>query len=213
MPEARITSLLSSSGLCRRLPLVFLLATTFLQSEPIAILRLRVLGGEGQVHGAGARSPRPVAVLVTDETGRPVEGATVSFRLPEDGPTGSFTGGMRTDIAVTAKDGKAESGTIEWGKLSGPVSIRVTALKDQVRAGMVVPAYLSEDAPAPSRTAASPAGRGRWVKLGLIVGGAAAGGLAYGWSRGRTSGTSEGPAGVTQPPVIGTPDISIGRPQ
>ena len=40
-----------------------------------AILQLQILEGEGAVHIAGVRSLRPVSVQVTDETGKPVEGA------------------------------------------------------------------------------------------------------------------------------------------
>ena len=36
-------------------------------------------------------------MLVTDETGRPVANAAVSFRLPEDGPGGMFSSGPRTE--------------------------------------------------------------------------------------------------------------------
>ena len=46
-----------------------------------------------------------IAVQLTDETGRPLEGVAVSFRMPEEGPGGSFESGMKTEIAITAADG------------------------------------------------------------------------------------------------------------
>ena len=65
---------------------------------------MRILDGEGQVYAARiAGSPTPVTVQVTDETGKPVDGASVSFHLPDDGAGGAFTGGMQTDIAISAR--------------------------------------------------------------------------------------------------------------
>jgi hypothetical protein len=37
-------------------------------------------------------------VEITDETGKPISGAAVSFHLPEDGPGGTFASGLRTDL-------------------------------------------------------------------------------------------------------------------
>ena len=45
----------------------------------VAILQIQIVEGEGAVYAPGARSARPLAVEVTDETGRPVAGAAVSF--------------------------------------------------------------------------------------------------------------------------------------
>ncbi len=67
----------------------------------VAILQIRVIEGEGAVHLPGARSSRPIAVEITDETGRPVAGAAVSFHLPEDGPGGAFVNGLRTEVVIT----------------------------------------------------------------------------------------------------------------
>ena len=53
----------------------------------VAILQIQVTGGEGSVHAPGARDARAIAVVVTDETGRPVDGAAVSFHLPDQGPS------------------------------------------------------------------------------------------------------------------------------
>lgn len=59
------------------------------QTEPApAILRIRVLEGEGSIHTAGTRASQAIVILVADEAGRPVEGASVSVRLPDDGATG-----------------------------------------------------------------------------------------------------------------------------
>ena len=44
----------------------------------VAILQIKVVEGEGAVHPPGARSPRPLTIEITDETGRPVPGAAVT---------------------------------------------------------------------------------------------------------------------------------------
>ena len=45
----------------------------------VAILQIRVIEGEGAVHLPGSRSSRPITVEITEETGKPVAGAAVSF--------------------------------------------------------------------------------------------------------------------------------------
>jgi hypothetical protein len=215
MPAARTTSRWFSSGWPNRLLAVLsiLLTTGSAQADTPGVLRLRTLEGEGQVFAAGSRSLRPVTVQITDETGKPVAGASVSFHLPDDGPSGAFTGGMRTDVAITAADGKATASNIQWDHVAGQVSLRVTAAKDQVRAGAVVSLYLS-DAPVSTAKASSRGRRtNKWLTIGLIVGGAAAGGLALGLSHSNSSGSPTEPAASTLPSVqIGSPTISIGRP-
>ncbi len=174
---------------------------------------MRTLDGEGQVYAAGSRIPHPVTVQVTDETGKPVAGASVSFHLPDEGPGGAFAGGMHTDIAITSADGKATASSVLWDRTPGQVSLRITAAKDQVRAGAVISMYLS-DAPV---STAKPAGggrhKGKWLAIGLVVGGAAATGLALGWATSSGSSSGSTPTTSTSTPVqIGTPTISIGRP-
>ena len=180
----------------------------------VTILQIRVVAGEGSIHTAGTRMTQPLSVLITDETGRPVEGATVSFQLPDEGASGLFAGGLRTEIATTGVDGRASAAGIRWGTVTGPVEIRVTAIKSKARAGTLVSVFVTEPVAAAKPTAAPTAtkqggGKGKWVALILVVAGAAAGGLAAGLSQGGSD-TQTPPVG---PPVqIGTPSITVGRP-
>jgi hypothetical protein len=184
-----------------------------------AILQLQVIEGEGAVQRAGGKSARPLAVQVTDETGRPLEGVAVSFRLPDDLVTGVFSTGLRSEIAVTGPDGRASVWNIQWGAAPGPVRIRVTAAKDQARAGIVVNQYVSESV-AVTETAAiggaesrPPSSGGKW-KWMLLAAGAVGGGLAAGMMRSKQASAQAGNAGaVTAPPVqIGPPTVSVGKP-
>jgi len=182
----------------------------------IAILQMKVIEGDGAIHAVSSRSPGRLAVLVTDETGKPVEAAAISFRLPDEGPGGAFRSGLRNEILLTGPDGRAAVGGIQWNDIPGPVRIRITAVKDKVRAGIVVDQYLSDQIPARSGVAGSgdahPWKRGKWLAIALIAGGAAAAGVALG-ARGNGSGGS-GPAGISNTPVqIGVPTISVGGPR
>ena len=186
----------------------------------VAILQLRVVEGEGAVHPAGSKAVRGLSVEVTDETGRPVGGAAVSFRLPDEGPSGLFANGMKTEVVIAGGDGRATVWGMQWNRTEGPFQIRVTAAKGQARAGTVVAQYLSQAAAGkagggvaivPSANASK--SRGKWVIVAVLAAGAAVGGgLAAGFSRGSTSGAVV--ASVTAPPTltIGSPTVTIGKP-
>jgi hypothetical protein len=160
------------------------------------------------VHAAGTRDDRGLAVRITDETGGPVANAVVTFRLPEEGPGGLFSKGMRTEVVKTASDGHAAVQGIVWNRMPGAFQIRVTAIKEEIRAGTVVSQYVS-NAPQ-NRTMSSGTSRKKWLAIAVIGAGAAAG-LAVGLGGGSSS-QSTGSGAAGPPPQIGTPTISIGRP-
>ncbi len=188
-----------------------------------AILQIRVLEGEGAVNPAGARSPRPITVQVTDETGRPVEGASVIFRLPEEGPGGTFASGMRSEVAVSGADGKASVWGIVWNRDPGPLQVRITAVKGQARAGVLVSQHVSAGAAMKigggERQAGGvpPGGRSKlWYAVLVVTAGAAAGGAAVGLARYSKQKPGTGvvqPTAVAEPPLrVSAPTIVIGRP-
>ena len=198
------------------------------------IIQLRVLEGEGAVYAIGSRATRGLTVQVTDESGKPVEGATVSFTLPIAGPGGTFKSGLRTEVLATQADGKAAIWGMQWNRLPGPFEIKITASKDQARAGIVSTQYLNNFGPPKAGDFAAPkaadfttpkagdftphkaGGEGtfrashshtKWIVIAALAAGAAAG-LALG----RTSHT---PAAVATSPVglqIGSPSIIVGHP-
>lgn len=194
--------------------LVFLLTVVWPmagQSDP-AILQIRILEGEGAVYPIGARATRGVTVQVTDETGKPVESAAVSFRLPDDGPTGTFSSGMRTEIATTSADGRASVWGMQWNRIAGPLEVRITAAKGQARAGTVCGLFLSDAAVATEpRSAKGPGWRShRKIWLGIAIAAGAFAGVAAVTNRG-APGQASGSASVGAP-QIGTPTIIIGKP-
>ena len=76
-------------------------------SNATVIVQLKVLEGEGTVYRTGSRAARGLTVLVTDESGKPVADAAVSFRLPDEGASGVFSSGLKTEVVTTGPDGRA----------------------------------------------------------------------------------------------------------
>jgi len=194
----------------------------------IATLQIKVLEGEGAVHPGGARISRPLTVQVTDEAGRPVPGAAVSFQLPPEGPGGLFSNGLRTDLAITDASGRVSIHSIQLNRAGGQFRIRITAVKEQARAGIVSFQYINDKGAAPAAVAAAPAGQkaaghspgitpttakmGRrigkkWIVLGALAAGA--GVAAVGVSHAAGSQKSSAPSSTVS---IGTPTITIGNP-
>ena len=183
-------------------------------SDSPAILQIRVLEGEGVAYPLGGRATRGVTVQVTDETGKPVEAASVSFRLPEEGPSGTFSNGSRMEIATTRADGRASAWGMQWNRTEGSFEIRITAAKGQARAGTVCAVYLSRTTAA---LAAAESGSSvpvklgknhKWLWISLAVAGVAVGVVAVT----ALAGKSAPPPGPTvTPTTIGVPTIVIGH--
>jgi len=187
------------------------LAVCLFAADAPVIIQLRIVEGDGAVYGTGSRAARGLAVHVSDETGKPVDGAAVSFQLPGDGPGGTFGSGGKSEIVTTKSDGIAAIWGMQWNKVPGAFEIRVTASKGSARAGLAVTQYLS-DTPVKSggegTFTASHHGRNKWLVIGAAAGGAAAGLLVIG--RGSKSAA---PAAPTQTALqIGNPTLNVGRP-
>ncbi len=186
-----------------------------------AILQLQIIEGEGAVHGAGSKSQRPLVIQVTDETGRPVDGAAVSFLLGEEDGA-QFQNGLKTEILLTGQDGKAAVRGIQWGRTTGPVRVRVTAAKDRARAGTIISQYVTDAPVSPdlaarsaltvSNETASAKPRGKWKMIWLLAGAAVGGGVAMALAKG-SSQAPAAPVSAALPTVqVGAPTITIGKP-
>jgi len=181
----------------------------------IAILQIQVVEGEGAVHVPGSRAARFLTIAITDETGKPVEGAAVTFHLPEDGPSGAFGNELRTDVVLTDSHGRATAPVFTLNRVAGRFQIRVIAAKEQARAGIVSFQYIGEPAGGSSTPSVALARhRARWIAIAALVGGGAVAGLLAGRSGGSTATAPPAPSAPTPPPQlsIGTPTISIGHP-
>jgi hypothetical protein len=152
-------------------------------------------------------------VQVTDETGHPVDAATVSFQLPESGgPGGTFSTGAKIEIATTGNDGRAGVWGMQWNRTVGSFEIRITAVKGQIRAGTLCSQFLT-DALAPHNSLSSQARAGpsrghKWLWISLAVAGAAAGGAVFALGSKTSQGTVASSSGVQ----LGTPTVILGHP-
>lgn len=171
-------------------------------------LRVRVVESGGPVHVTGSRTATPLVVEVVDQNGAPVQGATVSFRLPASGAGGTFSNGLTTDVVIAGADGRAAASSVRWNQTPGEFEIRIAVGKGELRASTASARRLLPPATDPPAVAS----HGR-RKLILIVAGVAAGSVAAGLAVGRRS-----PAGssASQPPGqtlgVGVPVIVIGGP-
>jgi hypothetical protein len=183
-----------------------------LAGADFATLNLKVLEGEGMAYAPGSRATRGISIEVSDELGRPVPGVSVSFQLPDDGPSGVFLNGAKADIVNTGEDGRATVWGMRWSKTPGVVNVRITAAKQGVRAGIIVAQRL--DAAAVETAPAGWSGGKRHSKALIItiaVAGAAGAGLAAAALGG---GSKSASASVPTPTLtIGNPTVTIGAPQ
>jgi hypothetical protein len=199
-----------------------LLATAApLSVAQIAVLHIRVTEGEGAVNAPGSHNAHPLTVEVTDETGRPVEGASVSFHLPEEGPSGTFGNGLRTDVTVTDSRGRANLHTMQLNRTPGRLAIRIVASKENARAGMVSFEYIAEpkDGAAPATSSKSGPtvkhGALKWVAVAALAGGAAAAGVLLAGKSGSAASPTTAPSTTTSTSagiIIGSPSLSVGKP-
>jgi hypothetical protein len=176
----------------------------------VAILQIRVIEGEGAVHQPGSRSSRPITVEITDETGKPVAGVAVSFHLPEDGPSGAFVNGLRTEIVISDARGRASLHGLLANRLPGRFQIRILASKEQARAGTVSFQYVAESAGGVSRVTAAPGIRRRWIVVAAAVAGGAVAAIVA--ARAGAASPAATPVAPVPPISIGSPTISVGRP-
>ena len=202
------------------------LALASIAPGQVGILQIQIVAGEGGVYAPGARVTRPLTVEVTDETGRPVPAAAVSFHLPEDGPSGTFPNGLRTEVITTDERGRAALRSMQLNRVPGRLQVRIIASKEQATAGMVSFQYIADPASGaamagagnrktrePAGVSAGSHGRKKWALILAGAGGGAVAALLA--ARSGTTAAASGTAASNPTPIpttIGTPSISVGRP-
>ncbi len=183
-----------------------------------ALLEIKVVEGAGAVWAPESRTPG-LAIEVTDELGKPVPGALVSIRLPDDGAGGAFTSGLSSEILTADSHGRVVTSPVRWSRVPGTVEIRVTAVKGTLRAGIVTSCEISDKArgkagvprgePMPIRHRRFPM---KWVAIGAVAAVAAGFGVARASGGGGSNSNGPGPGTSTTGVSIGSPSITIGNP-
>lgn len=144
---------------------------------------LQILVLEGTRAESYPASPGIAPVVeVRDDIDRPIEGAQVTFALPQTGPGGTFQGGERSFTTRTNAQGQAMPTHFTMGSLLGPFYIRVSAKYRDLNAQTSILQSVAVR-PRPTEAILHPRHSARkWVILG-VIGGAGAGGLAYALTR------------------------------
>ncbi len=168
--------------------------------EPKGVLNIEVLEGEGaqnDIQAGVAIAPR---VRVTDESGNPVANAEVVFALPRGGPSGVFSGWVRTQTVRTDEDGIAAATAYAPNQIEGPFDIKVTATADGRKGSAVISQTNVRGRQAKARK--------KWVWWAVAAGAAA--GIIAGVAAG---GGGEAPPGQQNPVTITPGPISVGGPR
>lgn len=140
--------------------------TTDTQTSSLLIgerLNLVVLQGQRALNDVRTPTTMMVVVEVRDENYRPLEGATVEFELPQNGPSGSFEGGVRNKTVITNAQGQAFA-AFEPNPEPGRLAIQVRATFGS-RTGMVT--IMQQNIRARSTTWVS---RHRTIAIAIAVG-------------------------------------------
>ena len=180
--------------------LVFLLLASSADAQTPGI-KIVVVEGQGAINNIQQHRAKEPVVQVTEDQ-KPVQGATVTFILPDDGPSGVFGNGARMMTIQTDEKGQAVGRGLRPNQTGGRLQIRVTASFHGETAGAVISQINAEPA------GATGGGNGKKFLILALIGGAAAGGIAAamgGKSSGSPSPGSSSPPGTILAP--GTPVI------
>jgi len=180
-----------------------LMAATCFAADPAIAIQIRIVAGEN------------LTVEVTDDQGLPVSGATVTFQVPDKG------------AAITEQthaDGRASAERAKLNRTAGNFDVKITAVKDHARAGLIAPQTFTESAKAdlpksePVMPVTAAGGDGdfkashpfhwKWIALGVLA--AAAGAGLYLKTQSGATVLISSP--FLAAPQVGTPTITVGHP-
>lgn len=150
---------------------VLLASTLFAQNaNPPGRLKVVIVEGDGAINNIRQHRAKEPVVQVLNQNSMPVDGASVTFLLPDSGPAGEFGGGVKMLAVVTNDQGMATGRGFTPNTTAGSFEIRVVA------------SYMGEmaDAVVHQTNAQQAEGGGsgfpkKYLLLGLIGGAVAAG--------------------------------------
>jgi hypothetical protein len=106
-------------------------------------MQLKLADSDGTTVKTGSRSAKGFAIQVTDNAGGAMADVAVVLHMPDSGPSGTFGDGSRASVSYTDQTGLARFSGIQWNDMAGSFTIRVTATKGNVHAGMLFDAALA----------------------------------------------------------------------
>lgn len=182
-----------------------LLFSALLISAQTTGLKIVVVEGQGAINNVRERRAKEPVVQVVDDGNAPVPGATVSFQLPDNGPSGVFGTGERMLTMVTDAKGQAVGRGLRPNQVVGRFGIRVTASFRGETASTTI--FQTNAAPAGAASSGGGSKKFLWIAL---VGGAAAGGLVA--ARGHGSSSSPSVVPVVPPGTVLVPSTPVFQP-
>jgi hypothetical protein len=211
----RCHSLLSAISL---LLIAALIASTapaplYAQQDASPPFRIVTLEGEGAINNIHQVVNRAVSVEVDDTNHNPLSGVSVTFFLPNDGPSGLFPNGSRVLTVFTDDKGVATSRSVHFNNQIGIMPIRVVAtLFSQSVSATVTQTNVASAAsvrssyvPAAGGSQMASRGRSKKTLIILLVVAAAAGGAAYYFASRKATPSATITVGN---PTVGTPTVS-----
>lgn len=117
------------------------------------VLQLKVIDSDGAQIPIGSRGSKGFSFEVTDQNGAGVAEAAVAIRLPDSGASGLFADGSHSGVVYTDANGKAHVDGITWNTTAGALTVRVTATKGDIHAGILVEQVLVASSPNPGLAA------------------------------------------------------------
>jgi len=199
-----------------------LIASLIAWANPVALsaqqdssppFHIVVLEGEGAINNIHEVINRAISVEVDDTNHNPLSGVSVTFFLPNEGPSGFFPNGSRVLTVFTDNKGVASSRPVHFNNEVGIMPIRVVAsLFSQSVATTVNQTNVASSASVrssyvPAAGGSQMAARGKSKKklIILLVVAAAAGGAAYYFATRKSSPSATISVGN---PSVGTPTVT-----
>jgi len=183
------------------------------QQEAPPPFHIVVVEGDGAINNIRQVLNRGASVLIEDENRNPLSGVSVTFFLPNEGPSGLFPNGSRVLTVFTDEKGVASSRSLRFNNLVGLMSIRVVAsLFSQTVSATITQTNVSSSASVkssfvPATGAPSMSKRPRSMKkliVILVIVGAAAGAGYYFYTH-KTPPSATISVGA---PTVGTPSVT-----
>jgi hypothetical protein len=168
-------------------------------------IKIVIQEGQSAINNMQLRRAKEPVVQVTEESGAPIQRASVTFQLPDTGPGGVFADGNKMLTVQTDEKGQAVGRGLRPNQTAGRYQIRVTAsYRGTTASGMI--SEINAEPAATSR------GESKKVLIIALIGGAATGGGLVA-ARGGSKSSSGGTVGTisTPPPTVlvpGTPRSS-----
>jgi hypothetical protein len=174
-------------------------------AQPVG-LKVEVTDGEGAINNIRLHRARVPVVRVVDGDNAPVGNASVTFFLPDMGPSGEFPGEVRTLAVMTDDKGQAVGRGLVPNQVAGKYQIRVVASYRGEMATTLVNQINAEPG------GAAKGGPSKKVLLIALIGGAAAGGAALAATHGGGGSSSSQSQPASSPPSSTGIVISSGTP-